>query len=411
MATGSWLLPGRAALVAVLVTAALISPASNATAAEAPKRAPVPVKADAEADGVVVKPGTAANGATAPRCTASASGESLACLRVLPPQPSSRRAGKDIIPTPEWCVGGGLRSADRTEVCEVFPVEYETFQLVEGRRIRTGLLELSFFSYAYSAVDLKYWAHQMQFASYAGWGAALGARISGTAKATGACKYLSGTFPSQPALPFGVLRSGDAQFETTATAIGAVGRCTTTWNMTFNTPTYPPAVLPRSISEIRCDNAIGDNGFRKRRVGCVVPWFPSALYYSRSSYPSLALHVSKAQASGLPGPDINKPLTRTTNQAIIDRNRALACGNPPSIPNLSCDEYPIATSAQGLSAGGRRRTFDGCNINERQENGPTGASACMITARENNAQGGLNSAFWYDERVMHADPFRILIGS
>lgn len=47
----------------------------------------------------------------------------------------------------------------------------------------------------------------------------------------------------------------------------------------------------------------------------------------------------------------------------------------------------------------------------REAVGPTGASACMITASENNAQGGIMAAFNYDNRVLNGDPFLVNISS
>jgi hypothetical protein len=118
--------------------------------------------------------------------------------------------------------------------------------------------------------------------------------------------------------------------------------------------------------------------------------------------------VSRAQGSGLPGADFANPLIRTTDQDIIDRNRTLACGDAPSVPLRSCDEYPIATSRQGMSAGGTRRTFDGCTFDLPRATGPSGVSVCMIIATENNAQGGLNTQFFRRERVLDGDPFRVI---
>lgn len=143
----------------------------------------------------------------------------------------------------------------------------------------------------------------------------------------------------------------------------------------------------------------------------MVYWYASAALYSQSSYPSLASHVSRAQQSGLPGASFAAPLTRTTNQMTINTNRNRACGNSPSITGKQCDEYPLATSNQGLAAGGSLRTFDGCNINAPRATGSTGASACMITATENSAQGGIMSRFNYRERVLDGDPFRVLISA
>jgi hypothetical protein len=127
-------------------------------------------------------------------------------------------------------------------------------------------------------------------------------------------------------------------------------------------------------------------------------------------YPSLASHVERAQASGLPGAPNNDavPMTRTTDQAFITANRNRACGDAPSIPGKNCDEFPLARTREGLSAGGTRRTFTGCNINgPANSTGPTGASACMITATENDAQGAVIAAFYYDWRVLNNDRYRV----
>ncbi|WP_455681286.1 NucA/NucB deoxyribonuclease domain-containing protein [Streptomyces griseoluteus] len=76
---------------------------------------------------------------------------------------------------------------------------------------------------------------------------------------------------------------------------------------------------------------------------------------------------------------------------------------------MSCDEYPIATSKNGLSAGGTRRSFDGCSLpNIPSGTGAKGASICMIPAVENSSQGGSNTQFFRAERMLSEDPFRVL---
>lgn len=75
----------------------------------------------------------------------------------------------------------------------------------------------------------------------------------------------------------------------------------------------------------------------------MVPWYASELVYSKASYPSLASHVERVQASGLPGATFDKPLTRTTDPTIVKKNHDSACGDAPSVWLMSCDEYPIAT--------------------------------------------------------------------
>ncbi len=151
-------------------------------------------------------------------------------------------------------------------------------------------------------------------------------------------------------------------------------------------------------------------GSRSALRRSVIPWYASELLYSKTSYPGLASHVARAQGSGLPGASFASPLTRTEDATVIDTNRRLACGDAPSISGMSCDEYLIARSREGLSSGGTRRTFDGCQMTGVPSGtGPKGVSACMITATENNAQGGLNTQFFRAERVLDGDPFRVTV--
>jgi hypothetical protein len=286
--------------------------------------------------------------------------------------------------------------------------------MVNGATTVTGELFMNVFDYEFSAVDLPNWQHQIGLAPYSGWGAAATASVSGTMAAVGDCTNQGpNSFPTQPLSPINnTMRVGFAGAMTTAVAVGAVGFCTTTWELLFTVPGYPPAGASSSLEEISCDNATGANGSRPARVGCVVWWFPALVLYSQSSYPSLASHVSRAQASGLPGATFANPLNRTSDPTIVNTNRNLACGDAPSIAGLSCDEHPLASTYQGLAFGGSRRTFTGCNINAPTGvTGPTGASACMITATQNNAQGGIMAAFYYDNRVLEGDPFRVGIGA
>ncbi|WP_437114331.1 NucA/NucB deoxyribonuclease domain-containing protein [Streptomyces griseoviridis] len=116
-------------------------------------------------------------------------------------------------------------------------------------------------------------------------------------------------------------------------------------------------------------------------------------------------------------PGIGTPRRHVREPADEDRRRHDHQHEPsdglrrrPSITGLSCDEYPIARSREGLSSGGTRRAFDGCQMaNVSSGTGPIGVSVCMITATENNAQGGLNTQFFQAERVLDGDPFRVTV--
>lgn len=251
---------------------------------------------------------------------------------------------------------------------------------------------MDIYDFEFSSADLANWQHEIGVAPWSGWGDAARAGVTGAMVASGDCTNQGpNEFPFQSLSPAnGTLRVGWAGAVTTATAVDAVGFCTTDWVLSFQIPAYPPASASSSLEEVSCDNATPANGFRPRRVGCVVWWFPAQVIYSQSRHPSLASHVARAQGSGLPGATFANPLNRTSDPNRINTNRNLACGDAPSIPNMSCDEYPLATTYQGLASGGTRRTFSGCNINAPTGvTGPAGASACMIIESDNFGQGGV----------------------
>lgn len=325
-------------------------------------------------------------------------------------------AGRHCVPVVvrRQCPGTSV-SAARTEACRITGLILTTTQTVNGVTTVTGELTIDIYDYEFSSADFPNWQHQIGLAPRAGgWGPAATATISGAMTPAGDCLAEGpNTYPAQSMSPNnGILRTGYAGATTTATAVGAVGYCTTTWNFTSTIVAYPPATFSSAMDEIFGDNATGANGFRPARVGCVVWWFPAQVFYSQSNTPTLAAHVANAQGSGLPGTGFANPLNRTSDPTRIGTNRSLACGDAPSLDGLNCDEYPLASTYQGLASGGTRRTFAGCQINAPTGvTGPTGASACMINASDNFSQGATMAAFYYDNRVLEADPYRVGISS
>ncbi|MFF1679452.1 hypothetical protein ACFVYG_25895 [Streptomyces sp. NPDC058256] len=321
--------------------------------------------------------------------------------------PQNLRVVQAGVAPPQWCEdsNGSIRGT-RTQICLVTGLTYTTRLTVNGQTTVTGVANMIVINYSYSDTGLGRFAHQIEVSAYSGWGDALKASVGGQATMSGSCTRESASFAAKPLLPLNSWRLGEAFFDTTATAAGAIGTCATYWYLTFTNAGYTPAVMDYELNEFRCDNAtVG-----RVPVGCVVPWYASELVYSKTSYPSLASHVERAQASGLPGATFARPLTRTEDATIVNTNRSLACGDAPSIWLMSCDEYPIARSREGLSAGGTRRTFDGCQMpSVSSGTGPTGVSVCMIPRAENSAQGGLNTQFFRAERVLDGDPFRVTV--
>ncbi|MCX5079179.1 hypothetical protein OHA84_38200 (plasmid) [Streptomyces sp. NBC_00513] len=232
--------------------------------------------------------------------------------------------------------------------------------------------------YNYTDTGLGRYAHQIDTSMYSGWGDATKATIDGQATLTGPCTRTSATFPAKPLSPVNSWNTGESFFDSSLVGPATKGKCKTMWYLTFNNAGYDPAVVDYSMNEVRCDNATAG----RPGIGCVIPWVASNLVYTRTATPELADHVTKAQASGLPS-----RLTRTEDQTVIDSNRTKACGSAPSVPGKSCDEYPIATSEQGLNAGGTRRTHPGCGFTGVPAGtGPVGASVCMIAATGTTAR-------------------------
>lgn len=103
-------------------------------------------------------------------------------------------------------------------------------------------------------------------------------------------------------------------------------------------------------------------------------------------------------------------------------NRATACPSwlPRPDSTKTCDEYPMASTAQGASTGlnpSNGRTFAGCLITAfPEESGSPGGvhfvgfSSCMIKANQNSAQGGIMVTFYRKNRVLDGDALYVTAG-
>lgn len=83
--------------------------------------------------------------------------------------------------------------------------------------------------------------------------------------------------------------------------------------------------------------------------------------------PTIAWHIFLAQAVGYPN-----RLNYDPSSVAQTQRRQAACGKAPSIPGLSCDEYPFAKTTQGGA----------------------GSSTWMVPAREQSIQGGVLRWFY-----------------
>ncbi|WP_189082210.1 NucA/NucB deoxyribonuclease domain-containing protein [Mangrovihabitans endophyticus] len=249
------------------------------------------------------------------------------------------------------------------------------------------------------------WTHYLHAGAIMSYGDAIGANLNAVGEPSGECSVRQNVFDGG-SMPLGALRQGELGLTGTATAVGAIGYCRSGWTITVTAPGYNPASMTIRSTGIRCDNATGGN---PRSAGCVIPWYAAAVTYSHVQQRTVAAHVEQAQGSGLPGATFDRPLTRASD-TIRQRNRELACHDAVSLEGESCDEYPLASSQQGLTAGGTRRSFAGCLFPFiPSATGPTGVSVCMVDENDNWSQGGKMSVFYHNNRVLEGDPFRVLV--
>lgn len=344
-------------------------------------------------------------------CATSVDGASdcLTTLAALPATALTKAGGStNAIPDyPLWCTSQDLQ-ADRTRACYISFVERTMTQTRNGVPVPTGGASMVIRHYASLSTGTGVWTHWLEMDGLSAWGAGLvPPTIVATPQADGDCDVRDWYFPSGMQ-PLGTA-TGSASFVTRVTRSGTIGTCITAWVWDFQIPGYPRSnPLAGTMTRIRCDRDTAGTD----TIGCVVPWAVAWAEYSMDSYPTLSLHVLAAQGSGLPGGLLGDPLIRTEDEAIINLNRKLACGDAPRFPEYSCDEYPPATSRQGLSAGGMRRTTrGGCMFPALPRNvtGPNGVSVCMILEGENHAQGGVHTQFFRRWRVLDGDPWKIRI--
>ncbi len=315
-----------------------------------------------------------------------------------------------VQPYPSWCVSNGITNAyfgHRLAACGAWNGTLTTFEIVNGVRVQSGLATFALMSYVYTSATLGTWAHQFSISQSTASGEAVGYSVMGAFGCAGACTTSGGTIPVT-ALTNGVWHDYEAFGDTTATTPGAIGSGQSLWDFNYVKGSIISDTATMWSPTVRCDRAVPGAS-----LGCVLPdWTPGITYYA-ASWPTFGPHIVAAQASGLPGGSPQNPLNRTTDQVLRDANRTLSCGNAPSIPLFSCDEYPFASTYQGaVNSGGGPRTYSWCQMTlpGPSSTGPLGYSVCMIDANENSLAGSsMNTVLFMGQRVMEGDPFYVQI--
>ncbi|WP_433177350.1 NucA/NucB deoxyribonuclease domain-containing protein [Actinoallomurus sp. CA-150999] len=155
--------------------------------------------------------------------------------------------------------------------------------------------------------------------------------------------------------------------------------------MQVHKPGYPGAPASGNLgTTVRCDDL-----FKGRSAGCVINAFNPTLK-TMSGLPHIATHIRNIQTHGpshygMPGS--GHPLHRLSGKSAITKNRRAVCGRkvtgPPPKPDLTCDEYPFASSHEGGTALPK-----------------TERGIAWVPGAEQSSQGGLISAFYQENRIL-----------
>lgn len=183
---------------------------------------------------------------------------------------------------------------------------------------------------------------------------------------------------------------------------------------------YKPAPLPYSVGQapmVRCDSYKGMRG----TSDCIfVTAMPLISFSPKYNVPEAEWHITKAQASGLPGGSEDFPLHRATPEQQ-SASAQIACKStsayPPRPAGKQCDEYPFKAAKEGaqMSGAGTERTIhpqcgmtrDGVELFP-QASGPTGFSVCMINGSQNGSAGSGLSWLYQRFRVGYLEEFVIM---
>lgn len=315
-----------------------------------------------------------------------------------------------IVGLPEWCLSTTTNAfrGTRHDACGIWNQGYYVQQRTGGTGpwVVTGTGYFTMVNYVYALPDTTTWANQLQIAGGAATGTAVGARVSAVASCTGDCAKNSSSF-SGGELTQGVWRNGESYYDWNGVR-GQVGAGQSKWVITLTPAAGTGGSLSHEAPFVRCDHKMPGN----QPAGCVIRDVTPRLAYDRVTFPEFTTHITMAQSSGLPGGFNGAPLHRTS-AAQADANRYKACEQPGYArpANLSCDEYPFASSIEGAaSGGGTARTFDWCEIvlSAPPSTGATGFSVCMINLKENvDAGRALNTALYMPRRILEGDAYRV----
>ncbi|GAA3618868.1 hypothetical protein GCM10022419_125490 [Nonomuraea rosea] len=263
------------------------------------------------------------------------------------------------------------------------------------------------------------WRHNFTITSTSSWGLVKGVTVAGTGVCVIECVPVGGTLVGGSAEP-PASHSGIATFDSEIHGSDDVWTAGSAWTFTFTCPFCTPLQSnPTTVaaSRHRCDSTIGN-----RPAGCAYEDVIPTHEISRQRFPQYARHIELAINHKLPD------LLEKGSQELAERNGRIAC--PPDDgalymrpPGMSCDEYPFRSTKQGAANQPYGRTFFifnfqtgqlaiDCKVKWLARRGITdsgGYNVCMIPEDQNREGGNDLQVFYYDNRVIEGDEFRVKI--
>ncbi|MEH1129833.1 NucA/NucB deoxyribonuclease domain-containing protein [Micromonospora sp. CPCC 206061] len=400
---------GRRAPLVVLAAAALIATLTPAAAYAEPA--------------VRSQPGTMA-GAAAPAPVAGASGQGCAAIRAQ----AARSPGTGTTACIEFGRAGAAKpaaavanecGANRWQVRRKFGCATLTgnYYLVD-RATGTSVGWIGFSVTSSILISDGRWTHDFAITATSATGFIGEPGMAAAPECTHNCRLVSWIYNGGGVrfLP-GVTVRGSATVDANHGGLGTVWRAGSRWTWVATNPVANPSrsnQLDDAPPTHRCDDAL--NGYR---WGCVYDTYQPVHEIGSLRYPTYARHIGLAHSHGMP-----RVLTRTTNEALRDANRRIAC--PSSYPRpagMSCDEYPYASTYEGAANQPYGRTFrilGGINgggngflcyvpLQVRQPGESAGYSACMINEGDNSGGGSDLGIFYLDDRVIEGDRFEVRV--
>ncbi|WP_422738595.1 NucA/NucB deoxyribonuclease domain-containing protein [Micromonospora sp. WMMD729] len=344
-------------------------------------------------------------------CTASGAPDgTLGCLRLGVSPPASARTKAASAAAPAGCGNGAWANLSRFVMCKASSGVYQVI-LTQGGTV-VGEIYFNYSSMVTLQARELRWTQSFDYTPTYAWGVLGTPTLWSVPDCMFNCSLVGGTPPTGS--PFSSL-SGTATFTSTSLP-GQVWGASSDWGFWIVNPATANKVtltLWTNYPGHRCDDALPGGA-----AGCANQDFVPTLDVPESRYPMYAAHVRNA----IHTTDLPSLLTRTTDSALRDANRRVACPEGASYPRptgYTCDEYPFAVTTQGAAANPAGFTFRfdtkrlgrlNCQVPWLEEHRSTtnrGYSACMIPAAENSLGGSDLQSFFLDNRVIDRDRFQV----